>query len=93
MRFEPRGELLQAVQSPYGADTVLEEPKPEAGGVQCSLQITDAIALASGPQASPPAAPLNSVGEKPLLLAQWAGTPVGTALAGTTIVVTERYEP
>ncbi len=50
---------------------------------------------------APPAAPdadviahlLNSVGEKPLLLAQWAETSVGRALAGTTIVVTERYEP
>ncbi|CDR14934.1 hypothetical protein [Streptomyces iranensis] len=49
---------------------------------------------------APPAAPdadeiahlLKSVGEKPLLLTEWAETPVGTALAGTTIVVTERYD-
>ncbi|WP_328743172.1 hypothetical protein OG436_34255 [Streptomyces caniferus] len=35
---------------------------------------------------------LKSVDEKPLLLAQWAATPVGTALVGTTIEVTKRYD-
>lgn len=35
---------------------------------------------------------LKSVDEQPLLLAQWAETPVGTVLAGTTIEVTKRYD-
>ncbi|AJF68590.1 hypothetical protein [Streptomyces vietnamensis] len=35
---------------------------------------------------------LKSVDEKPLLLAEWAEAPVGAVLAGTTMVVTERYD-
>ncbi|WP_327706100.1 hypothetical protein [Streptomyces decoyicus] len=34
----------------------------------------------------------RSVDEKLLLLAQWAETPVGTALVGTTIEVIKRYD-
>ncbi|BBC30468.1 uncharacterized protein SGFS_017620 [Streptomyces graminofaciens] len=41
-----------------------------------------------------PAAPDadETVGEKPLPLAEWAETLVGAALAGTTIEVTKRYD-
>ncbi|MEV7417365.1 hypothetical protein [Streptomyces sp. NPDC089919] len=35
---------------------------------------------------------LKSVDEEPLLIAQWAETPMETALAGTTMVVTKRYD-
>lgn len=35
---------------------------------------------------------LRSVEEKPLLLAEWAGTPAGSALAGTTRTVTKRHD-
>ncbi|MEU2135038.1 hypothetical protein [Streptomyces sp. NPDC018352] len=35
---------------------------------------------------------LKLVDEKPLLLAQWAATPVGTVLDGATMAVTKRYD-
>ncbi|WP_089106461.1 hypothetical protein [Streptomyces hyaluromycini] len=35
---------------------------------------------------------LKVVDEKPLLLAQWAATPVGTSLEGTTLAVTKRFD-
>lgn len=35
---------------------------------------------------------LKSVGEKPLLLVEWAEAPAGAALAGTAMVVTERCD-
>ncbi|MGW5306041.1 hypothetical protein ACWERF_19160 [Streptomyces griseoluteus] len=49
-------------------------------------------ALPAVPDADEVAHLLKSVEEKPLLLAQWAETPVGAALAGTTAVVTKRYD-
>ncbi|MEW2029471.1 hypothetical protein AB0901_02950 [Streptomyces roseifaciens] len=49
-------------------------------------------ALPAAPDADEIAHLLKSMDEKPLLLAQWAGTPVGMALAGTTMVVTKRYD-
>ncbi|MFD3458019.1 hypothetical protein ACFWVC_38350 [Streptomyces sp. NPDC058691] len=48
--------------------------------------------LPAVPDANELAHLLKSVEEKPLLLAQWAETPVGAALAGTTVVVTERCD-
>ncbi|MFD8868713.1 hypothetical protein ACFV1F_31000 [Streptomyces sp. NPDC059590] len=48
-------------------------------------------ALPAAPDADEITHLLTSVGEKPLLLAQWAETPVGAALVGTTVVVTKRY--
>ncbi|MFJ1916878.1 hypothetical protein ACIOGX_33685 [Streptomyces sp. NPDC088147] len=49
-------------------------------------------ALPAAPGAEEIAHWLKSVEEKPLRLAEWAETPVGVALAGTTLVVTERYD-
>src|SRR5690606_2488711 len=52
VRLEPRGELLQAVQSPYGADTVFQEPDAVVRGVQRSLQVTageSRLGQAAGP--------------------------------------------
>ncbi|OQD51870.1 hypothetical protein BM536_037575 [Streptomyces phaeoluteigriseus] len=49
-------------------------------------------ALPTAPDADTVAHLLKSVEEKPLLLAQWAKTPVGATLAGTTVVVTQRYD-
>lgn len=49
-------------------------------------------ALPTGPDADEIAHLLKSVDEKPLLLAQWAETPVGAALAWTTVVVAKPYD-
>lgn len=49
-------------------------------------------ALSATPTSDEVACLLQSVEEKPLLLAEWAGTPVGTVLAGTTTAVTRRYD-
>lgn len=49
-------------------------------------------AVPAAPDADEIAHLLKSVEEKPLLLVQWAETPVGTAIAGTTIEVTKRYD-
>ncbi|MFE5729618.1 hypothetical protein ACFQ7A_01715 [Streptomyces sp. NPDC056528] len=49
-------------------------------------------ALPAAPRADEIAQLLKSVDEKPLLLAEWAETPVGSVLAGTTMVVTKRYD-
>ncbi|GGX08640.1 hypothetical protein [Streptomyces noursei] len=49
-------------------------------------------ALPAAPGADEIAHWLKSVDEKPLLLAEWAETPVGMALVGTTVVVTKRYD-
>ncbi|GEC05027.1 hypothetical protein SSP24_26820 [Streptomyces spinoverrucosus] len=49
-------------------------------------------ALPAAPEADQIAHLLNSVEEKPLLLALWAETPVGAALVGTMVVVTKRYD-
>lgn len=49
-------------------------------------------ALPTAPDAGEIAHLVKSVDEKPLLLAQWAKTPVGTALEGTTMAVTKRYD-
>ncbi|MFG2962187.1 hypothetical protein ACGFZS_02785 [Streptomyces sp. NPDC048288] len=48
--------------------------------------------LPAAPDSDEVAHLLKAVEEKPLLLAQWAETPVGAALAGTAIVVTKRYD-
>ncbi|MFE6919290.1 hypothetical protein [Streptomyces rubiginosohelvolus] len=48
-------------------------------------------ALRVAPSAEVIAQLLKSVDEKPLLLAEWAETPVGAVLAGTPIVATKRY--
>ncbi|MBO8202589.1 hypothetical protein JW613_30540 [Streptomyces smyrnaeus] len=50
-------------------------------------------ALPVAPSADEIAHLLKSVDEKPLLLAERAEVPVDTALAGTTMVVTRRYDP
>ncbi|MGA4838843.1 hypothetical protein [Streptomyces sp. G45] len=50
-------------------------------------------ALPSAPDADDITRLLKSVDENPLLLAQWAKTPVGTALEGTTMVATRHHEP
>ncbi|MEU6018857.1 hypothetical protein ABZ826_33985 [Streptomyces sp. NPDC047515] len=49
-------------------------------------------ALPAAPSAGEIAYLLKSVYEKPLLLAEWAETPVGVVLAGTTMVATKRYD-
>ncbi|WP_274912101.1 hypothetical protein [Streptomyces sp. WZ-12] len=49
-------------------------------------------ALPVAPSADEIAHLLQSVDEKPLLLAEWAEAPVGAVLAGTTMVVTKRYD-
>ncbi|MYT37037.1 hypothetical protein GTY66_13390 [Streptomyces sp. SID8356] len=49
-------------------------------------------ALPVAPGADEIARLLRSVEEKPLVLAEWAGTPEGEVLAGTTMVVTRRYD-
>ncbi|MFJ4827320.1 hypothetical protein ACIP5L_29050 [Streptomyces bacillaris] len=48
--------------------------------------------LPAAPDADEIAYLLKSVDDKPRLLAEWAGTPVGTVLAGTTVVVTKRHD-
>ena len=50
-------------------------------------------ALPAAPDAPEIAHLLKVVDEKPLLLAQWTATPVGTALEGTTLAVTKRFDP
>lgn len=49
-------------------------------------------ALSAAPDVDEIAHLLKSVEEKPLLLAQWAETPVGVALGGTTVTVAKRYD-
>ncbi|MFC6067105.1 hypothetical protein [Streptomyces ochraceiscleroticus] len=49
-------------------------------------------ALPAAPSAGEIAYLLKSVDEKPLLLVEWAETPAGSVLAGTTMVVTKRYD-
>ncbi|QJT00039.1 hypothetical protein G9272_06880 [Streptomyces asoensis] len=49
-------------------------------------------ALPAAPDADGIAHLLKSVDEKPLLLAQWAETPVGGALVGTTVMVAKRHD-
>ncbi|WP_432032147.1 hypothetical protein [Streptomyces antibioticus] len=49
-------------------------------------------ALPVAPSADEIAHLLKSVDGKPLLLAEWAEAPVGAVLAGTTMVVTKRYD-
>ncbi|MFI1202619.1 hypothetical protein ACH4VR_24755 [Streptomyces sp. NPDC020883] len=49
-------------------------------------------ALPVAPSADGIAHVLRSIEEKPLLLAEWADAPVGAVLAGTTMVVTKRYD-
>ncbi|WP_051856107.1 hypothetical protein [Streptomyces sp. NRRL B-1347] len=49
-------------------------------------------ALPPTPDADGIARLLKSMDENPLLLAQWAKTPVGTALEGTTMVVTKHHD-
>ncbi|MFG3044535.1 hypothetical protein ACGFZR_06350 [Streptomyces sp. NPDC048241] len=49
-------------------------------------------ALPAAPSADEIACLLKAVDEKPLLLAEWAETPVGAVLAGTAAAVTKRYD-
>ncbi|WP_223291245.1 hypothetical protein [Streptomyces avicenniae] len=49
-------------------------------------------ALPLAPSADERVRLLTSVDEKPLLLAEWAETPVGEALVGTAMVVTRRHD-
>ncbi|MFK8910276.1 hypothetical protein [Streptomyces sp. YS-3] len=49
-------------------------------------------ALPSAPDADEITRLLKSVEENPMVLAQWAKTPVGTALEGTTMVVTKHHD-
>ncbi|MFF8563465.1 hypothetical protein ACF06N_00720 [Streptomyces albidoflavus] len=49
-------------------------------------------ALSAAPDSDEIARLLRSVEEKPLLLAEWARTPAGAALAGTKMAVTKRHD-
>ncbi|WP_052334475.1 hypothetical protein [Streptomyces microflavus] len=51
-----------------------------------------ACVLPAAPEADAITHLLKSVDEEPMLIAQWAETPVETALVGTTMVVTKRYD-
>ncbi|MCX5072674.1 hypothetical protein OHA84_27835 [Streptomyces sp. NBC_00513] len=64
----------------YGEDTSVTG-RPVVGCVLPAAPDADAITHL-----------LKSVDEEPLLIARWAKTPVETALVGTTMVVTKRYD-
>lgn len=69
-----------------------DNPDEEHGGhTSATGSPVVGCALPAAPDADEIAHLLKSVDEKPLLLAQWAETPVGTALAGTTMAITKRY--
>ncbi|MFE5243083.1 MULTISPECIES: hypothetical protein [unclassified Streptomyces] len=72
---------------------VPDDPEEEPGN-HTSATGHDMVgcALPLAPTAEEIALLLKSVDEKPLLLAEWAETPVGAVLAGTTMVVTEGYD-
>ncbi|MFH9397178.1 hypothetical protein [Streptomyces sp. NPDC017413] len=71
---------------------VPDDPE-EAPGNHTSATGHDMVgcALPVAPTAEEIAHLLKSVDEKPLLLAEWAESRVGAVLAGTAMVVTERY--
>ncbi|MFD6654085.1 hypothetical protein ACFWEB_02840 [Streptomyces parvus] len=71
---------------PDDPDEELEDQTSGTGSevVGCALPVA--------PSAEVIAHLLKSVDEKPLLLAEWAEAPVGAVLAGTTMVVTKRYD-
>ncbi|MET8844850.1 hypothetical protein ABZW67_32730, partial [Streptomyces rubiginosohelvolus] len=71
---------------------VPDDPEEEPGDhTSATGQDMVGCALPVAPTAEEIAYLLKSVDEKPLLLAEWAESRVGAVLAGTAMVVTERY--
>ncbi|MFD8622280.1 hypothetical protein [Streptomyces sp. NPDC059513] len=71
---------------------VPDDPEEEPGDhTSATGQDMVGCALPVAPTAEEIACLLKSVDEKPLLLAEWSQSRVGAALAGTAMVVTERY--
>ncbi|MFE9963707.1 hypothetical protein [Streptomyces sp. NPDC005525] len=72
---------------------VPDDPDEEPGNhTSATGHAVVGCALPVAPTAEEIAHLLKSVDEKPLLLAEWAETPVGAVLARTAVVVTERYD-
>ncbi|MFI9496212.1 MULTISPECIES: hypothetical protein [Streptomyces] len=71
---------------------VPDDPEEEPGDhTNATGQPMVGCSLPVAPTAEEIAHLLQSVDEKPLLLAEWAESRVGAVLAGTAMVVTERY--
>ncbi|WP_031160382.1 hypothetical protein [Streptomyces durhamensis] len=72
---------------------VPDDPEEEPGNHSSATgHARVCCALPVAPTADEIAHLLKSVDEKPLLLAEWAEAPAGAVLAGTAMVVTERYD-
>lgn len=70
-----------------------DDPDEEYGeGTSATGNPVASCALPQAPSADELVRLLKSVDERPLLLAEWAETPVGAALAGTAMVVTSRHD-
>ncbi|MFI1018544.1 hypothetical protein [Streptomyces sp. NPDC020965] len=72
---------------------VPDDPEEEPGDhTSATGHLVVGCALPVAPTAEEIAHLLKSVDRKPLLLAEWAEAPAGVVLAGTAMVVTERYD-